>query len=340
MITKIYFSAILAIILSISTVFSVSAQNRINLLDTMSDADWKALNLFFSNFIETGFEDFNINNYDKKALIEYAIHHNAINNSENFKDDASGDDYITKPVIDATTQKFFGIKDIKVNDFEDDFQAVRNGKYYWLDIFEGSPWFAGGQVTEFYDNGDNTFSAVIESYIDSEGYGYNQESIIEMSAGSPFYLPKKKWSKKLTDLIHINGYYEAKVAPQIYNNKQTYKLLEWNLMETDIYGGLGAPRFSPDNASWWGEYQCGDKTLAICNYKENPEGDYYFSFTLSSTNKEDDGVAVITTTDYREAEYGKYTFNYDLSGEPDDNSDDTITISGGTAFDGVYTRKK
>ena len=233
--TKFNYSVILAIIFSISTAFSVSAQQRTNLLDKMNNADWKALNIFFSNFCETNFNDFNAKSYDEKVLIEHALYHNVVNSSNSFKNDpATGDKYLTKATVDATIMKAFGISGIKAKDFEADFFACKGGKYYWLDIFEGSPWFAGGQVIEFYENGDGTYSAIIENYSDSSEY---QEYISGLeysskSSKSPFYSPKKTWKKGLEKYYKLDGYHAAKVAPQTYNNKATYKLLGWKSAET------------------------------------------------------------------------------------------------------------
>jgi len=44
-----------------------------NLLDGMSDADWRVLNIFFSNFCESRLGDFDAAGYDDTALISFAV---------------------------------------------------------------------------------------------------------------------------------------------------------------------------------------------------------------------------------------------------------------------------
>jgi len=81
-----------------------------NLLDGMSDADWRALNIFFSNFCESRLGDFDAAGYDDTALISFAVSHNVINNRKLFKEDAAeGQYYIGKDRVNATIEKYFGI---------------------------------------------------------------------------------------------------------------------------------------------------------------------------------------------------------------------------------------
>lgn len=97
----------------------------------------------------------------------------------------------------------------------------------------------------------------------------------------------------------------------------------------------------PADVNWWGQYRGGQGILGISNYDENPEGDFYFHFVLEGEDDAADGVAVITSTDYCEAAFENFifVFNHNDSVIPDTNPDnDSITISGGTFFDGEYVR--
>lgn len=194
-------------------------QKNVNLLDTISDNDWKALNIFFSNFSETHFEDFNYKKYNDKALIDFAMHHIVINNRNYFEGDS-----VDKKYINATIKKYFGIDKITPQSIEDGFVLYKDGKYYWEDVTEGFPKFDGAQVIEFYDNQDGTFLAIIEDYKDNQEYhkGGSPDNF-----GASFYPPKKSWSPSVAKKCSIAGYHVAKVAPHTYNNKKTYKLLEW-----------------------------------------------------------------------------------------------------------------
>ena len=217
---------------SLENTEETSTGTKTNLLDTMDDDEWRKLNIFVSNFCESNLDNFSTNNYDEKALIGFALSHNVNNNRESFKTDENGDSYVPKTVVNNTIDKYFGIKNIPAKDFEEDFYACKGGKYYWLDVMEGSPWFAGGQAVQLYDNGDGTLSVIVENYQDGEGYGMDEASILPNNPTSPFYAPKKNWSGKVKKLLRQNGYYIATIAPYTYNDKQTYKLLEWRFVET------------------------------------------------------------------------------------------------------------
>lgn len=206
-----------------------SQSQRINMLDDMSDSDWRALNIFFSNFYETGFEDFIITDYDNKALIAFALQHN-VKNTDHFESNESEEySYLSQKYVVATLKKYFDIDKISVpNGRVTDFISHKNGKYYWEDVFEGAPWFAGNQVIELYDNHDGTFSAIVENYNDNNEFQMNFSDNLSTS----FYAPKKTWKASLAKHFDLSGYHIAKIAAHTYNGKETYKLLEWYAVDT------------------------------------------------------------------------------------------------------------
>jgi hypothetical protein len=181
----------LAMLVLTASPFAAPEQSG-NTLDSMSDKDWRALNIFFSNFSETFFEDFSSDAYDDKMLIEFAVQHDVINNAGLFKKDADSNYFIGPKQVNATIKKYFGIEKITPQD-GGDFVLYRDGRYYWDDVFEGSPWFAGSQAIELQDNGDGTLSAIVEDYKDNENYQNDPDS----KSIPLFYAPKKRGSRRL-----------------------------------------------------------------------------------------------------------------------------------------------
>jgi hypothetical protein len=216
-------------LLAAALFFADAATGADNRLDKMSVADRRALNVFFSNFCESSLGDFDADDYNDGALIAFAMSHNVINNRELFKDDdAEGMSYIGRDRVDATIEKYFGIKGVKPRSVEDGAVIYKHDRYYWDDVFEGSPWFAGGQAVELYDEKDGTLSAVVELYQDNEAF---QNDVMKIDTGD-FYAPKKSWKGNTAKYYEIRGYYAAKIAPYSYNGKKTYRLLEWREAET------------------------------------------------------------------------------------------------------------
>jgi hypothetical protein len=197
-----------------------------NLLDKMSDADRKAMNIFFSNFCEANLEDFDAARHDDAALINFATRHNVMNNQKLFKLDKAegpyGTYYIERKDVDATIEKYFGIKGVTPQSVEDSPIIYKNNRYYWDEIFEGSPTFLGGQVVELRDAGNGTMSAVVELYEDDEAFQNNPDKAIK-----EFYAPIKNWTGDTAKCFKSAGTWTAKIAPHTWGGKKTWKLLEW-----------------------------------------------------------------------------------------------------------------
>jgi hypothetical protein len=214
----------LCVMLGTVGAFSGTASADPGLLAKISDAEARALNIFFSNFCETSFGDFNAKARDDQALIAFAAHHNVINNRKLFKEDkAEGKAYIGKGTVDATIEKYFGLKGVTPQSAEDGFVIYKNGKYYWDDVFESAPWFAGGQAVSLTDNGDGTLFATVELYKDNDAF---QKDAAKVNI-KDFYAPKKSWKGKTASYYELSSTWSAVIAPHTYNGKKTWKLLEW-----------------------------------------------------------------------------------------------------------------
>jgi hypothetical protein len=211
----------------------VPASSDVNLLGKMKNADWRALNIFFSNFCESSLGDFSADSRDDKALIAFAVSHNVINNRKLFKEDAEGRYYIGKNSVDATIEKYFGIKGVKHQSAGGEFVVYENDRYYWDDVCEGSPGFAGAQAVALYDDGDGTFSAIVELYKDNHAFQID----VDKFDIKDFYAPKKSWKGKTASYYDLDATYSAKIAPHVYGGKKTWELLEWHADEAEDEGG-------------------------------------------------------------------------------------------------------
>jgi hypothetical protein len=155
--------------------------------------------------------------------------HNVINNKKLLKNDATeGQYYIGRDSVDASIEKYFGIKGVKPHSVEDGFVIYKKGRYYWDDVLEGAPWFAGGQAVELYDDGDGKLSAVVELYKDNGAFANDPDKVNIKD----FYAPRKTWKGNTAKYYELRGYYAAKIVPHAYGGKKTYKLLEWREAET------------------------------------------------------------------------------------------------------------
>ncbi|MDR3209644.1 MAG: hypothetical protein LBT36_03345 [Oscillospiraceae bacterium] len=199
-------------------------ETRVNLADTMTDAELRALNIFFSNFSETRFPDFDIDAYDVTSLLAFAVHHDVINNPGRFVIAYGGepDAALAPSYVENAMLKYFGVSGV-THQSAGAWVTYSDGKYHWHDVFEGAPWFAGSQVAEFFDNGDGTYSALLEDYTDGADYGAWLSGGGEINA---FYQPQRSWSG-FGGVFARSGYHTATVAPHTYDGKQTYKLLTY-----------------------------------------------------------------------------------------------------------------
>jgi|GEM_PF-843790 hypothetical protein len=298
---------------------------RKNLVDTMTDSDLKALNIFFSNFSETHFGDFTNKSYDTRALIDFGLQHNVINNRSRLIDDVSSEhSYMDKEYMDITVKKYFDIEGITHQSGKPTgFVVYDNGKYFWHDVFEGSPWFEGSQLIELYDNGDGTFSAITEDYQDSPEFNDKMEEFL-----SSFYEPKRNWKPEMHKLVEANGYHAARIAPHEFNGKQTYKLLEWHITDTkeeahaimkrlDETGQASANSDVEILAGRAMDYIAKDDYVALADMA-NPEKGIKFVPYVNTQSNDQEGMR-LSVDELKEAATSdkKYPWgNYDGTGEP------------------------
>ena len=122
------------------------------------------IHTFFSNFPESNF-----NRYDPSAVdVDYAIRFALMHEYMNYYDEYKANGKISedwKFMIDAVTveknlERFLGLTNINHHSIQG--AEYRDGIYYFS-FGDGSPFFFA-QVTDFYDNGDGTFTAYYDAY--------------------------------------------------------------------------------------------------------------------------------------------------------------------------------
>lgn len=132
----------------------------------LNNGEWKKLNTFFSNFSEVFLKSFKKNKIDNKELIRFGVLHNARNNYHLFKRYDSSYLKLDKKYVEASVEKYFGIKSVIHESVSD--MAYKDG-YYIIPDGAGEV-FLFSQVTKFIDIGNNYYIAFLNIYYASSGF--------------------------------------------------------------------------------------------------------------------------------------------------------------------------
>lgn len=201
-----------------------------NIIDTLSDAEYKKLSIFFSNFSEVHFEDFDSVYYTSEQLIPFAIWHVYRNNEKEVipVSDELYNAKISAQIIENIINKYFEIKvEHQSVGYDDIPNSWKYGKYdylyedgyYYFIPADGAP-LSWSEVEEFYDNGDGTFYAVTKEWTShAVSAQYERRKYWEQSIH-----PDNVWEGAVAGGGHI-----AVVAPYSYGGKDTYKMLKWTV---------------------------------------------------------------------------------------------------------------
>nr|WP_288827898.1 hypothetical protein [uncultured Clostridium sp.] len=131
----------------------------------MTDAEYKKLSIFFSNFSEVMYDNFDIDNYTDEELIEFAIWHTYSNNYNAIINVTDSEHYyliISADTIFDVIDRYFGISVMhKSVSYIDDPNHWNYGQYLYL-FKDGYYYFTGAdgeplkwsEIGAFYDNGD------------------------------------------------------------------------------------------------------------------------------------------------------------------------------------------
>lgn len=175
-----------------------------NLIEKMSDSEKKDLNIFFSNFSESYFENYNYQLINDDNVIDLAYVHVIVNRSGNsgvFRDEKNT--YIPLSLVNEVADKYLGItlsgKPTQRWNFD--------GTNYYRPSADGDTYDMFSVVTSLTDLGDGTYKADINSYyagfesMDPKYYSYSDaqaKSECEFSYASEAVIRKKVYDGKNT----------------------------------------------------------------------------------------------------------------------------------------------
>jgi hypothetical protein len=216
---------------SISAGEPTAVPQSTEIFPAMSKAEHKALHTFFSNFSESRFDSFDINNYDEISLVSFAMSWNWINNNGQYSDTKrevnTGEGYaagkywsIPESQVDKALTRFFGVavknrasftqSVIENGSYSSNYYS--GGNYYRFEVYAaGEPGY-WSQVTSFVDNGDGTYTAQYDVYA---GHVTIYDNI---------YSDKDEWTA-YADSYWIDHSCTAVVKPYDNNGKVTYQLI-------------------------------------------------------------------------------------------------------------------
>lgn len=182
-----------------------------DIFDNFSFDEKKALNIFFSNFSEANFGNFDIGGYDEDELINFAIKHNRINYQKRIQLNGNREE-LEGSYVSQTIDRFF---DLSVDNRSISGYEFRNGNYNWP-AADGEQFWEFTQVDNLYDNRDGTFTVRLSIY--SAGFEYEGMKKI--------YEPKNdSWDNSFTpDYI---GIAEAIIKKADVNGRSTYQLIKY-----------------------------------------------------------------------------------------------------------------
>jgi len=204
-----------------------SPPDGVLVFDTLSNEEKRKLNVFFSNFAEASFEEYDCDNISAETLIAFAFAHNRINRTSKEEYDMFTSPYfesimgIRTEVMDKIIGKYFGVSvphndTVSKNKFgRYDGWAFKDG-YVYTCAADGAFYDYCAVATTLADMGDGTYLAEYDVYsteldgMDKKYYSYTPEQAQEDSA------------------LEFCGAYTAIIKPAVVDGKNTWQLLELN----------------------------------------------------------------------------------------------------------------
>lgn len=216
-----------------------------NLISGLSAQERYELNVFLSNFVEIGFQKFDVESPVNEQLIYFGcMHHacnhtsdaNPISDSEASKYIALDDYYInscykvSKDAVQASVGRYFGKKGADalnhttVNMPNDAYRgrgeyAFNNGYYYFDYGEEGGIDLSAAVVDSMYLNNDGSYTVTFK------GYGYGDLRLVP----EIYYYTAEQAASSNRGRLFVEG--KAIVFPFEYNGRNTYQLVRYESVE-------------------------------------------------------------------------------------------------------------
>lgn len=178
---------------------------------TLSAAEQKKLNIFFSNFSEAYLAPFTAGNISDDELIKFGVLHNFINNRKDFQ--KSGDYLmVTFDAVSKAIEKYFG-KPFKAHKPTKDFKY--KGGYYFIQDADGEA-FTFSQVASMSDAGGDKYTALVNVYTASSGWTGDAN-------GNP-----KTWGADGEEKPELTGKFKATFSKtKGENGEEVFKLIDY-----------------------------------------------------------------------------------------------------------------
>jgi len=178
---------------------------------TLSSAEHKKLNIFFSNFSEAYIEPFTEGNIPDEELIKFGVLHNFKNNFKLFEN--MGDELKIKAgAISKSIEKYFG-KTFSAHKSTKDYRY--KGGYYFIPNADGEA-YTFSQVASISDAGGDKYTALINVYTASSGWTGDEHA-------NP-----KTWGEDGEEKPELTGKFKATFSKTSDKNGETvYKLIDY-----------------------------------------------------------------------------------------------------------------
>jgi hypothetical protein len=176
----------------------------------LNKGEWKKLNTFFSNFSEVFLRPFEKGQISNKELVSFGVLHNKRNNYKLFQPYNSSYLKLDKKYVEASVEKYFGIKSIIHETVED---ATYKDGYYIMPDSSGETYLFS-QVTKFIDIGNGYYIAYLNIYYAGSGF-----------TGDP-HGNLKSWEKE-DDVPNLGKKMKATVQKVTLNGKSRYILIDY-----------------------------------------------------------------------------------------------------------------
>ena len=152
------------------------SESRVNLVETFTPEQQRAVNIFLSNFAEQNFKKYPA---DDVSLLRFAFLHSKINLSGNVEYVANNQERISKNTVDTVLQRFFGhtIFHRTLEDKQYQFCYEYEDGYYYYQATDSEQHCNFAVVREMYLNEDGTYNVVFDIYHGEEyvaDWGYTR----------------------------------------------------------------------------------------------------------------------------------------------------------------------
>lgn len=176
----------------------------------LTRGEWEKLNTFFSNFSEVFLKPFEKGQISNKELVRFGVLHNFWNNYKLFCPYNSSYLKLDKKYVEATVEKYFGIKSIT---HESSGDITYKDGYYIIPDGSGEVYIFS-QVTKFIELGNGYYVAHLNIYYASSGF-----------TGDP-HGNLKTWQKD-GDVPDLGEKMKATVQKVVSNGQSRYILIEY-----------------------------------------------------------------------------------------------------------------